>query len=237
VNILGLSAHYHDSAAALVVDGVPVCAVQEERLSRHKNDAAFPAQAVEWCLERAGIAPEALDAVVFYERSMLKFERILTTALRTFPRSWRSFPHAIRNTLGEKVWVRGIISSHLDVPRRKIFFTDHHAAHAAAAFFTAPTRRAAILTADGVGEWATLTAGRGERRDGGSAALTLLREIRFPHSLGLLYSTFTAYLGFTVNEDEYKVMGLGADGRAPRIVPVRQVIRDTPHRAVARATK
>src|SRR4029079_92550 len=105
VNILGISAHYHDSAAALVVDGLPVCAVQEERLSRHKNDAAFPAQAIEWCLDCAGIAPEALDAVVFYERSMLKFERILTTALRTFPRSWRSFPHAIRNTLGEKVWI------------------------------------------------------------------------------------------------------------------------------------
>src|SRR4029078_5468177 len=178
MNILGISAHYPASAAALVVDGLPVCAVQEERLSRHKNDEALPAEAIDWCLDCAGIAPEALDAVVFYERSMLKFERILTTALRTFPRSWRSFPHAIRNTLGEKVWVRGIISSHLDVPRRKIFFTDHHAAHAAAAFFTAPTRRAAILTADGVGEWATLTAGRGERRDTDRPELTLLREVR-----------------------------------------------------------
>jgi len=227
VKILGISAHYHDSAAALVVDGVPVCAVQEERLSRHKNDAAFPAQAIEWCLDRAGIAPEDLDAVVFYERSMLKFERILTSALRSFPQSWRSFPHAIRNTLGEKVWIRGIISSHLAVPRRKIFLTDHHAAHAAAAFFTAPTRRAAILTADGVGEWATLTVGRGERRDDGRAAVTLLREVRFPHSLGLLYSTFTAYLGFTVNEDEYKVMGLAAYGRPTMIEQVRKVIRPT----------
>lgn len=227
MNILGISAHYHDSAAALVVDGVPVCAVQEERLSRHKNDAAFPAQAIEWCLDRAGIAPEDLDAVVFYERSMLKFERILTTALRSFPQSWRSFPHAIRNTLGEKVWVRGIISSQLAVPRRKIFFTGHHAAHAAAAFFPAPTRRAAILTADGVGEWATLTAGRGERRDAGRAGITLLREVRYPHSLGLLYSTFTAYLGFTVNEDEYKVMGLAAYGRPTMIEQVRKVIRPT----------
>ena len=233
MNILGISAHYHDSAAALVVDGLPVCAVQEERLSRHKNDAAFPAQAIEWCLDCAGIAPEALDAVVFYERSMLKFERILTTALRTFPRSWRSFPHAIRNTLGEKVWVRGIISSHLDVPRRKMFFTDHHAAHAAAAFFTAPTRRAAILTADGVGEWATLTAGRGERRDTDRPELTLLREVRFPHSLGLLYSTFTAYLGFTVNEDEYKVMGLAAYGRPTMIEQVGKVMRPTADGAFA----
>src|SRR5262249_50082829 len=146
-----------------VVDGVPVGAVQEERLSRRKHDASFPIGAVEWCLDHAGLAPDDLDAVVFYERPMLKFERILTSTLRAFPRSWRSFPQAIKNSLGEKVWVRGIISSHLDVPRRKIFFTDHHAAHAAAAFLTAPTDRAAILTADGVGEWATLTAGYGER--------------------------------------------------------------------------
>src|SRR5882672_11381783 len=134
MKILGISAHYHDSAAALVVDGVPVCAVQEERLSRHKNDASFPAGAIEWCLDSAGLAPEDLDAVVFYERSMLKFERILTCALRSFPRSWRSFPNAIRNSLGEKVWVRGIISSYLDVPRGKILFTDHHRSHSAAAF-------------------------------------------------------------------------------------------------------
>src|SRR5262245_17458189 len=163
MNILGISAHYHDSAAALLVDGLPVCAVQDERISRHKNDAGFPIGAIGWCLEEAGLEPSDLDAVVFYERSMLKFDRILTCALRAFPRSWRSFPHAIKNTLGEKVWVRGIISSHLGVPRDKILFTDHHAAHAAAAFLTAPTRRAAILTADGVGEGATLTLRQGDR--------------------------------------------------------------------------
>src|SRR5881409_117025 len=198
MNILGISAHYHDAAAAVVVDGVPVCAVQEERLSRHKSDAAFPLSAIEWCLEHAGIEPAALDAVVFYERSMLKFDRILTCALRAFPHSWRSFPTAIKNSLGEKVWVRGIISSYLGVPRDRILFTRHHAAHAATAFLTAPTHHAAILTADGVGEWATLTVGHGERPaagDGGTN-ITLLREIRFPHPLGLLYSTFTAYLGF-----------------------------------------
>ena len=167
MKILGISAHYHDSAAALLVDGVPVCAVQEERLSRHKNDATFPAGAIEWCLDHAGLDPADLDAVVFYERSMLKFERILTCTLRAFPRSWRSFPHAMKNSLGEKVWVRGIISSHLGVPARKILFTRHHESHAAAAFLTAPTRRAAILTADGVGEWATLTVGHGERRPDG----------------------------------------------------------------------
>jgi carbamoyltransferase len=233
MRILGISAHYHDSAAALVIDGVPVCAVQEERLSRHKNDASFPEAAIEWCLDHAKVTPEKLDAVVFYERSMLKFERILTCALRSFPHSWRSFPQAIKNSLGEKVWVRGIIASHLGVPRSKIFFTSHHAAHAAAAFFTSPARRAAILTADGVGEWATLTVGHGERGEDGRARLTLLREIRYPHSLGMLYSTFTAYLGFAVNEDEYKVMGLAAYGRPTLTAQVRKLIRRTPDGAFA----
>jgi carbamoyltransferase len=227
MKILGISAHYHDSAAALVVDGVPVAAVQEERLSRHKNDAGFPLSAIEWCLEHAGLEPADLDAVVFYERSMLKFERILTCTLRTFPRSWRSFPNAMKNSLGEKVWARGIISSHLGVAKKKILFTGHHEAHAAAAFLTAPTRRAAILTADGVGEWASLTAGHGERRADGATDISLLREIRYPHSLGMLYSTFTAYLGFAVNEDEYRVMGLAAYGRPTMVDQVRKLIHRT----------
>ncbi|HWK11042.1 MAG TPA: carbamoyltransferase N-terminal domain-containing protein [Vicinamibacterales bacterium] len=235
MKILGISAHYHDAAAALVIDGLPLFAVQEERLSRRKNDAAFPTNAIAWCLERARLEPADLDAVVFYERSMLKFDRILTCALRAFPQAWRSFPHAMKNTLGEKVWIRGIISSHLGVPRQKIFFTDHHAAHAAAAFLTAPTRRAAILTADGVGEWATLTAGRAERRSDGTTDITLTREIRFPHSLGMLYSTFTAYLGFKVNEDEYKVMGLAAYGRPTMVEQVRKTIRRLPDGAFALA--
>ncbi|PYS31125.1 MAG: carbamoyl transferase [Acidobacteria bacterium] len=225
MKILGISAHYHDSAAALVIDSVPVCAVQEERLSRRKNDAAFPLLAIDWCLEHGGVKPEELDAVVF--------ERILTCALRSFPHSWRAFPRAMRNLLGEKIWVRGIISSHLGVPARKILFTEHHQSHAAAAFLTSPSRRAAILTADGVGEWATLTIGHGERRPDGSAAITLLREIRFPHSLGMLYSTFTAYLGFAVNEDEYKVMGLAAYGRPTMVDHVRKLIHRTPDGAFA----
>src|SRR3977135_2538515 len=156
MKVLGISAHYHDSAAALLIDGVPVCAVQEERLSRRKNDASFPLSAIEWCLEHAGIEPEALDAVVFYERPMLKFDRILTCALRAFPHSWRAFPQAMKNMLGEKVWMRGIISSRLGIPGKKVLFTEPHQSHAAATFLPAPTSRAAILTADGVGEWATL---------------------------------------------------------------------------------
>src|SRR5437588_2478295 len=233
MKILGISAHYHDAAAALVVDGVPICAVQEERLSRRKSDAAFPMAAIEWCLDHAGIEPDDLDAVVFYERPMLKFERILTCALRAFPRSWRVFPKAMKNTLGEKVWVRGIISSHLGVPGRKVLFTEHHQSHAAAAFLTAPTCRAAIMTADAVGEWATLSVGDGERLANGPTTIRRFREIRFPHSLGMLYSTFTAYLGFKVNEDEYKVMGLAAYGQPTLVEQVRKLIRRTPDGAFA----
>jgi carbamoyltransferase len=233
MKILGISAHYHDSAAALVIDGLPVAAVQEERLSRRKNDAAFPLSAIEWCLSHAGIGAEDLDAVVFYERPMLKFDRILTSTLRAFPRSWRAFPQAMQNALGEKVWVRGLIASHLGVPVRKVLFTAHHQSHAAAAFLTAPTHRAAILTADGVGEWATLTVGLGERGPGSATKITLLREIRFPHSLGMLYSTFTAYLGFTVNEGEYKVMGLASYGRPTLVKEVRRLIRRTADGAFA----
>jgi carbamoyltransferase len=225
VKILGLSAHYHDSAAALLVDGALVCSVQEERLSRRKNDAAFPLRAIEWCLEEAKLEPEELDAVVFYEKPMLKFERILTCALRAFPKSFRSFPAAMKNTLGEKLWIKGIIQSHLGIPGSKILFTEHHQSHAAAAFLTQPSPRAAILTADGVGEWATLTVGIGERDAQGRASIRLLRELRFPHSLGMLYSTFTSFLGFEVNEGEYKVMGLASYGQPTFVEEVRRVIR------------
>jgi carbamoyltransferase len=227
MRILGISAHYHDSAAALLVDGVPVAAVQEERLSRRKNDAAFPLAAIEWCLESAGLDPQDLDAVVFYEKPMLKFERILTCLLRAFPHSRRAFVHGMRNTLGQKIWIKGIIASQLGVPGKKVLFTEHHQAHAAATFLTAPTRRAAILTVDGVGEWATLTVGRGERRADGRTTLDLLREVRFPHSLGMLYSTFTAFLGFPVNEGEYKVMGLASYGRPTMAAEVRKLVRRT----------
>lgn len=232
MNILGISAHYHDSAAALLVDGEPVAAVQEERLSRRKNDAAFPLAAIEWCLESAGLEPAELDAVVFYERPMLKFDRILTSALRAFPRSWRAFPKAIKNTLGEKAWVRGLICSHLGVSGRKVLFTEHHQSHAAAAFLTAPCANAAILTADGVGEWATMTAGVG-RRGPDSVSITLNREIRFPHSLGLFYSTFTAFLGFAVNEGEYKVMGLASYGRPRFAEEMRRLLWRTSDGAFA----
>src|SRR5205085_11232645 len=158
---------------------------------------------------------------------------ILTCALRSFPASWRSFPHAIKNSLGEKVWARGIIASHLGVPRSKILFTTHHASHAAAAFLTSPARQAAILTADGVGEWATLTLGHGEIAADGAARIEISRELRFPHSLGMLYSTFTAYLGFPVNEGEYKVMGLAAYGRPAFEDLLWRIVRRTPDGGIA----
>jgi carbamoyltransferase len=227
VKILGISGHYHDSAAALVIDGLPVAAVQEERLSRRKNDAAFPLAAVEFCLDHAGLSPEDLDAVIFYERPTLKFDRVLTTLLQGYPRSWRSYPKAMKNMLGEKLWVRGLIASELGIPTRKVRCIEHHQSHAAAAFLTAPTQEAAILTADGVGEWATLTVGRGARNADGSTEIELLRELRFPHSLGLFYSAVTSYLGFAVNEGEYKVMGLASYGRPTRLDEMRHLLRPT----------
>ncbi len=233
MRVLGISAHYHDSAAALLVDGEPVCAVQEERLSRRKNDAAFPISAIEWCLEQARLEPHQLDAVVFYEKPMLKFERILTMALRGFPRTWGSFPRAMQNALGGKLWVKGIIRSQLGVRTDRILFCEHHQSHAAATFLTAPTRSAAILTADGVGEWATLTLGRGEVDEDGGTRIRLSREMRFPHSLGMLYSTFTAYLGFPVNEGEYKVMGLAAYGKPTYEELLKRIARRTPDGGVA----
>ena len=227
MKILGISGHYHDSAAALVINGVPVAAVQEERLSRHKNDAGFPLAAIEWCLDHAHLSPDNLDAVIFYEKPTLKFDRVLTGMLQGWPKSWRSYPKAMKNMLGEKLWVRGLIASQLGISTRKVKCIEHHQSHAAAAFLTAPTQEAAIITADGVGEWATLTVGTGVKRADGSSDIRMLRELRFPHSLGLFYSAVTAYLGFTVNEGEYKVMGLASYGQPTWINAMRKLLRPT----------
>ena len=227
MRILGISGHYHDSAAALVIDGVPVAAVQEERLSRHKNDAGFPLAAIEWCLDHAGIAPDDLDAVIFYEKPTLKFDRVLTGLLQGWPGSWRSYPKAMKNMLGEKLWVRGLIASELGISARKVKCIEHHQSHAAAAFLTAPTQEAAIITADGVGEWATFTVGTGCKRADGSTEIRILRELRFPHSLGLFYSAVTSFLGFAVNEGEYKVMGLASYGQPTWLNAMRKLLRPT----------
>ena len=209
--VLGISGEYHDAAAALVVDGAIVCAIQEERLSRIKNDARLPIDAARACLAHAGLVAGDLDRVVFYEDPIEKLERVLVSTLRTFPRSLRQFPRAVGAQLGSKVWVIDRIAEQLGVPRARVTSTEHHRAHAASAFFVSRHPHAAVLTVDGVGE-ATSTA----LWHGDGSTLRELARIEYPHSLGLLYAGVTAYLGFEVNEGEYKVMGLAAHGK-PRL--------------------
>jgi carbamoyltransferase len=211
--ILGISAFYHDSAAVVVVDGEIVAAAQEERWTRRKHDFDFPKNAIDYCLEEAGLRPEDLDYVGFYDKPFLKFERILETYLAFAPRGFRSFLKAMPLWLRQKLHLPREIDRGLDGGyAKRIVFTEHHESHAASAFFPSPFEAAAILTLDGVGEWATasLGVGRGNR-------VTLTHELRFPHSLGLLYSAFTYFCGFRVNSGEYKLMGLAPYGE-PRFV-------------------
>ncbi len=206
MNILGISCFYHDAAAALLQEGRLVAAAHEERFTRKKHDPDLPRQAVAWCLREAGLTPADLDYVAFYDKPFIKFERILITYLATFPRSLPSFSKALPVWLKEKLWVPNMIRKELGY-QGEVLFAEHHQSHAAAAFLPSPFEEAAILTVDGVGEWATATQGIG--REG---KIELAREIRFPHSLGLLYSAFTYYLGFKVNSAEYKVMGAAPYG-------------------------
>ncbi|MGC9092541.1 MAG: carbamoyltransferase family protein [Bacteroidota bacterium] len=205
--ILGISCFYHDAAAAVVRDGKLIAAAQEERFTRKKHDQDFPNHAIEYCLREANVAAKEIDYVAFYDKPLLKFERILITYLATFPRSLPSFLKAMPVWLKEKLWVPQLIRSKLGYTG-PILFAEHHISHAASAFLVSPFSEAAILTIDGVGEWDTATIGIGEDR-----TITILRSLQFPHSLGLLYSAFTYYLGFKVNSDEYKVMGLAPYGK------------------------
>jgi carbamoyltransferase len=211
VKILGISAFYHDSAAALLCDGRLVAAAHEERFTRKRHDPDIPKQAVHYCLEQAGLGIQDLDYVVFYDKPFVKFERILTTYVATFPRSQPSFAKSIPVWLKEKLWVPRVIHEQLGFDG-EVLFAEHHQSHAASAFLPSPFDEAAILTCDGVGEWATTTQGIGRGNQ-----FELLKEVRFPHSLGLLYSAFTYYLGFKVNSAEYKVMGAAPYG-TPRFV-------------------
>lgn len=254
--ILGISAYFHDSAAALLRDGVIVAAVQEERFSRVKHDARFPAQAVRYCLREAGVALADVDHVVFFEKPFLKFERLLETYLAFAPRGFASFATAMPIWLRDKLFQKKLIAEELaaiaassygsglrpDAPRSTeanasrqsldpqkqgltlkspIAFSEHHLSHAASAFYPSPFERALVLTMDGVGEWATTTAaiGAGNRLD-------ILREMHFPHSLGLLYSAFTTYCGFRVNSGEYKLMGLAPYGQADQVDLIREHLID-----------
>ena len=206
--ILGISAFYHDSAAALVVDGEIVAAAQEERFTRKKHDHEFPQHAIEYCLEQAGLRPEQLDYVGFYDKPFLKFERLLETYIAYAPSGFRSFRKAMPLWLRQKLFLPRVMNHGLGgAYKKRYIFTEHHESHAASAFFPSPFEEAAVLTLDGVGEWATTSygVGRGNR-------LELTHEIHFPHSLGLLYSAFTYYTGFRVNSGEYKLMGLAPYG-------------------------
>jgi carbamoyltransferase len=226
MNILGISCFYHDAAAVLLQDGMLVAAAEEERFSRKKHDLAFPGMAIDFCLSQAGITAHDLDYVVFYEKPLLKFERILLTTLQMFPQSYKVFRESMITWFNEKLWIKSHILTTLGIPDEKLLFVEHHLSHAASAFFCSPYEEAAIVTVDGVGEWTTTAVGRGaalwpERAANGqgpsSNRIDLFEEIKFPHSLGLLYSAFTAFLGFRVNSGEYKVMGMAPYGRATRL--------------------
>ncbi len=218
MRILGISAYYHDSAAALVVDGRVAAAAQEERFTRKKHDSEFPANAVAYCLKEAGVGLDQIDFVAFYDKPFLKFERLLETYLSFAPRGFASFSKAIPIWLREKLFQKSLLRDELrkSFPdfdwENKLLFAEHHQSHAASAFFPSPFGEAVILTMDGVGEWATTSVGYGRGGD-----LEMRREIHFPHSLGLLYSAFTYYTGFKVNSGEYKVMGLAPYGE-PRFM-------------------
>lgn len=208
-SILGISAFYHDSAAALVIDGEIVAAAQEERFTRKKHDAAFPARAIEYCLREAGIEAGSVGYVTFYEKPLLKFERLLETYLAFAPRGFTSFCAAMPVWLKEKLFLRRTLRRGLGgAVRAPLVFPEHHESHAASAFFPSPFDKAAILTIDGVGEWASAATGTGEGNK-----IRLTHELSFPHSLGLLYSAFTSYCGFRVNSGEYKLMGLAPYGK------------------------
>jgi len=222
MDILGISCFYHDSAAALLRDGQLIACAEEERFTRKKHDFGFPHRAIDFVLRRGGVRGPDLDYVVFYEKPFVKFERILMSVFQTFPSSYKVFREAMVTWLVHKdgkLWIKNYLREYLGVEEKKILFSEHHLSHAASAFFCSPFQEAAILTVDGVGEWATATMGAGKGTE-----IRILKEIHFPHSLGLLYSAFTAFLGFEVNEGEYKVMGMAPYGKPRHVDEVKKLI-------------
>lgn len=210
--ILGVSCYYHDAAAVLLKDGVLVAAAEEERFTRIKHDYGFPKNAIRFCMEQAGITSADLDYAVFFEKPFRKLDRILMMTLQTYPKSWKVFRESMITWMTDKLWVATTLQEEIGIPKEKILFSEHHLSHAASAFLCSPFDEAAILTVDGVGEWVTATYGVGRGNE-----IKLQKQMEFPHSLGLLYSAFTAFLGFEVNEGEYKVMGMAPYG-VPRYV-------------------
>ncbi|MBP7653725.1 hypothetical protein KA977_09900 [Candidatus Dependentiae bacterium] len=227
--ILGISCFYHDSAAAIIKDGSLITTVQEERFSRIKNDGAFPSAAIDFCLKSAGITSKELDYVVFYEKPMRKFDRLLRTIINFYPKTLNLFCKSMISMMKEKIWIKYIINEKLEVPLEKILFTDHHESHAAASFYCSPFEDAAILTVDGVGEWTTAAYGTGhsfwKENSADKNYIKLEKELHFPISLGLLYSVITAYLGFEVNEGEYKVMGMAPYGKPLYTEKIKKMLK------------
>lgn len=225
--ILGVSCYYHDAAAALLEDGILIAAAEEERFSRKKHDYGFPERAINFCLQEGRIERNQLDYVVFYEKPIVKFERILTSTLASFPLSWKVFRESMITWFKDKLWIKSQLMNKLNVPAQKVLFVDHHIAHAASAFFCSPFKEAAVMTVDGVGEWTTATMGTARAKWNGTGVndIVLNKELRFPHSLGLLYAAFTAFLGFEVNEGEYKVMGMSPYGRPRYLEKVYQLVK------------
>ena len=205
---LGISCYYHDSAAALLEDGRVIAAVEEERFSRKKFDDEFPKMSIEWCLKQTGISPREINSVAFYDKPVLKFERLLDNYIAVAPRGLYSFVNTIPKWLHKRLWIKNDIMKSLEGFEGEIIFPEHHLSHASYSFFTSPFEEAAILTTDGVGEWSTTSIGIGKDN-----SVKLLQDIRWPHSLGLFYSAFTYFLGFQVNEGEYKLMGLASYGK------------------------
>ena len=205
---LGISCYYHDSAAAILKDGHVVAAVEEERFSRKKFDDGFPNMAIDWCLQEAGIRPEQIDSVAFYDKPVLKFDRLLDNYITVAPRGLYSFLDTIPKWLHKRLWIKDDIKKHLKGFKGEIIFPEHHMSHAAYAFYTSPFKESAILSIDGVGEWTTTSFGTAQDN-----SIKLTDDIRWPHSVGLFYSAFTYFLGFKVNEGEYKLMGLSAYGK------------------------
>ncbi|HEV2379639.1 MAG TPA: carbamoyltransferase [Terriglobia bacterium] len=220
MNILGVSCYYHDAAASLIRDGQLIAASEEERFSRKKHDFDFPKNAINYCLEAGGITGKDLDYVVFFEKPFRKLDRILATVLQTYPQSWKVFRESMITWVVDKLWVASTLEAELGVTKDKVLFSDHHLSHAASAYLCSPYDEAAILTVDGVGEWVTATYGMGKGSD-----IRLLKQMDFPHSVGLLYSAFTAFLGFEVNEGEYKVMGMAPYGVPRYMDKVWKVVR------------
>jgi carbamoyltransferase len=220
MHILGVSCYFHDAAAALLEDGRLIAAAEEERFTRKKHDFEFPEHAIRFCLEQAGILGGDLDYVVFFEKPFWKFDRLLRTALDGYPKTYWMFVQSMRTWLVDKLWVKSLIAKTVGIDSDKILFSDHHLSHAGSAYFCSPFDEAAVLTFDGVGEWATTTMGLGKGNE-----LKILQELRFPHSIGLLYSAFTAFLGFEINEGEFKVMGMAPYGSPRYVDEVRKVVR------------